>query len=59
MLRNWTVWGWLVRPSNEQVEDALDEIRLLSHHEMLVLFSECAIERERFFGLTKSYIAVR
>jgi Methyltransferase domain len=59
MLRNCTVWGWLVRPSNKQVEDALDEIRLLSHQEMLLLFSECAIERERFLGLTKSYIAVR
>jgi hypothetical protein len=59
MLRNCTVWGWLVRPSNKQVEDALDEIRLLSHQEMVLLFSECAIERERFFGLTKSYTAVR
>jgi Methyltransferase domain len=59
MLRNCTVWGWLVRPSNKQVEAALDEIRLLTHQEMMLLFSECAIERERFFGLTKSYIAVR
>jgi len=59
MLRNCTVWGWLVRPSAKQIEDALDEIRLLSDREMKVLFPGCTIERERIFGLTKSYIAVR
>jgi Methyltransferase domain len=59
MLRNGTVWGWLVRPSDKQVEDALDEIRLLNDKEMSVLFPDCTIEREKAFGLTKSYIAVR
>ena len=59
MLRNCTVWGWLVRPSDKQIEDALDEIRLLSNREMKALFPGCAIERERILGLTKSYIAVR
>jgi Methyltransferase domain len=59
MLRNCTVWGWLVRPSDTQIDDALDEIRLLNDKEMRVLFPDCTIEREKVFGLTKSYIAVR
>jgi hypothetical protein len=59
MLRNCTVWGWLVRPSDAQIEDALDEIRLLNDKEMRVLFPDCTIKREKVFGLTKSYIAVR
>jgi hypothetical protein len=59
LLRNCTVWGWLVRPSDKQIEDALDEIRLLSETEMRDLFPDCSIKREKILGFTKSYIAVR
>jgi hypothetical protein len=59
MLRYGTVWGWLVRPSDQQIEDVLQEIRLLSYREMKLLFPESEILRERFLGLTKSYAAVR
>jgi hypothetical protein len=57
--RNFTVWGWMLRPSTEGVAQLVDELRLLSYREMQELFPDCEIRRERFLGLTKSYIAVR
>jgi Methyltransferase domain len=59
MLRNFTVWGWLTRPSDKQIEDILAEIRLLTLAEMKSLFPDCEIKREKLLGLTKSLIAVR
>jgi hypothetical protein len=59
LLRYFTTWGWLTKPTQKQVDDLLAEIRLLNYREMQELFPDCTILRERFFGLTKSYIAVR
>jgi hypothetical protein len=43
----------------EVVHEIVDEVRLLTHRELKLLFPDCLILRERFLGLTKSYIAVR
>jgi hypothetical protein len=59
MLRNFTLWGWLTRPSDSQIEGVLDEIRLLTLAEMKQLFRGCEIRKEKLLGLTKSFIAVR
>ncbi len=59
LMRNFTIRGWLERPDAATVEAFLDEVRLLTFREMQTLFPDCTIRRERFFGLTKSYIAVR
>jgi hypothetical protein len=59
ILRNFTVWGWLTRPSEKQIEDVLAEIHLLTLVEMKSLFPDCEIIREKFLGLTKSLILVR
>jgi hypothetical protein len=59
LLRRFTLWGWLSRPSPERVERFLAETRLLGLREMRELFPDCEIRRERFLGLTKSYVAVR
>ena len=59
LLRNFSVWGLLARPSPEAVEGFLRQTRLLDHREMRELFPDCEIRRERFLGLTKSYVAVR
>ncbi len=59
LLRNFTVWGWLARPSQQAVDRFLAETRLLDHEEMHRLFPDCEIRRERFLGFTKSYVAVR
>jgi hypothetical protein len=59
LIRNFTVRGWLERPDRAWVDGFLREIRLLTFAEMQALFPDCTILRERFLGLTKSYIAVR
>jgi hypothetical protein len=57
--RNFTIYGWILRPTREDVSQLVDELRLLTYREMQELFPDCEIRRERFLGLTKSYIAVR
>ncbi len=57
LLRYVSVWGWLNRPSPAHIADIVDEIRLLTHAEMKVLFPDCEIVRETVGGMTKSYIA--
>jgi len=59
LLRNFTVWGWLGRPSDQQVDEIISEIRLLDLKELKELFPGCGILKEKFFLLTKSYIVVR
>lgn len=60
LLRWFTVWGWLTKPTPAQVDAFLAEVRLLTRAEMQQLFPDCRIERERFLlCCTKSYIAVR
>ena len=59
LARNFTVWGWITRPSREAAFQYVNELRLLSEQEMRNLFPDCEILKEKFLGLTKSYIAVR
>jgi len=59
LLRNCTLWGLIARPSRQQCQDFLDEVRLLSEREMEVLFPDATILQERFLGMKKSLIAVR
>jgi SAM-dependent methyltransferase len=59
LIRNFTLYGWIARPSHETAKDLVDEHRLLNYDEMKALFPDCEIRRERVLGLTKSYVAVR
>lgn len=59
VVRYLTPWGLLTRPTQEQVDDRIEEIRLLTFGEMVELFPDCEIRRERWLGMTKSFIAVR
>lgn len=59
VIRRFTVWGLMTKPTPAQVEEFIREVRLLDHGEMRELFPDCKIYRERFLGLTKSYIAFR
>ncbi len=59
LLRNFTIWGLITRPSSNQVENFLSETRLLNYCEMKELFPDCEILREKFLGFTKSFIAVK
>jgi hypothetical protein len=58
VLRNFTVWGLIVRPTSEQCADVVREIRLLSATELEGLFPDGVLLRERFAGLSKSLIAL-
>jgi hypothetical protein len=59
LARHFTLWGWLARPTAAEVEEMISDIRLLTYKEMKQLFPDCLILKERVFGLTKSYVAVR
>ena len=59
LARNFTVWGWITRPSRAAVDRLLGELRLLDYATFRELFSDCEIRRERFFGFTKAFVAVR
>jgi len=59
LLRHFTVWGLMTKPTAEQIESFFNETRLLTSLEMNRLFPDCEILRERFIGLTKSFIAIR
>ena len=59
MLRRWTVWGIVARPTRLQVDAFLSEVRLLSEHEMRELFPGADILSERFLGFKKSFVAVK
>ena len=52
----WTPRGLL---TPDVVHEIVDEVRLLTYKEVKQLFPDCRIVKERLFGLTKSYIAVR
>lgn len=60
IIRRFTPWGWLSRPSKETVDQMIDTTRLLNLREMKTLFPDCEILTERLLWIfPKSYIAVR
>lgn len=58
LMRNFTVWGLITRPTQEYIDNFLNERRLLKYGEMKMLFPNSVILKEKFFGMTKSYIAI-
>ena len=61
--KKWLRWlclrSWLEGWNQSDVDEFLDEVRLISAEEMQLLFPDCLIYRERWLGSTKSYIAIR
>ena len=55
----YTVWARIAHPSAEYMDGKIAEIRLVSRREFARLFPDAVIRRERFFGLTKSWLAIR
>lgn len=52
--------GWFEQTKDlNEAEKIIDEIRLLKFSEMKKLFPNARIYRERFMGITKSYIAIK
>jgi len=59
LLRNFTVWGWLTRPSRAQCQQFIQEVRMLTAGEMRALFPDAVVWKERLLGLAKSLVAVK
>lgn len=59
LVRNFTVWGLITRPTSEAAAAYVDEIRLLSANDLSELFPGSRVVRERVLGFTKSLIAIR
>lgn len=59
LLRNFTVWGCITRPTSQYCESFMNEIRLLDKSELQRLFPNAEIRHERFFWLSKSVMAVK
>jgi hypothetical protein len=59
LLRNFTVWGWIARPTSQYCESFMNEICLLDKSELQRLFPDADIIHERFLGLSKSIMAVK
>lgn len=60
ILRNGTLWGWISRPPQKEVDEAVDCNRLITKKEMQILFPDCEIHTERLLGIfPKSYVAYR
>lgn len=59
LFRWFSVRGWLRRGDNVNLDQLVGELRLLTFREMRALFPDCEIRREKWLGMTKSFIAVR
>lgn len=59
LLRNFTVRGWITRPTEQESDDFLRGIRLLGPKELRHLFPDSEIWNERVLGFSKSLIAVK
>jgi 2-polyprenyl-3-methyl-5-hydroxy-6-metoxy-1,4-benzoquinol methylase len=59
LLRRFTIWGIMTKPTPAEVHAFFEQTRLITAPEMRKLFPDCEILRERFAGLTKSFIAIR
>lgn len=60
VLRWISVWGWVQRPLQPEIDAMVESIRLLTKSQMIVLFPDCTIITERMLGIfPKSYIAFR
>ncbi|HEX3384090.1 MAG TPA: methyltransferase domain-containing protein, partial [Mucilaginibacter sp.] len=59
LMRNFTVWGLITRPTQDYIDNFLNERKLLTFEAFRSLFPDATIKREKFLFFTKSYIAVK
>ncbi|GAB4497619.1 MAG: hypothetical protein OHK0052_09500 [Anaerolineales bacterium] len=59
LIRYFSVWGWLNKPSLKQIDELLAEVRLLTKKEMQSLFPNGLIHEEKVFVFTKSFLAIK
>jgi ubiquinone/menaquinone biosynthesis C-methylase UbiE len=59
LARYFTVWGWIARPSQEYIDDFVDQTRLMTYDELKEIFPDCIIQKEKFLLMTKSYLIIK
>lgn len=59
LIRNFTLWGILHRPSSEVCRELSQEIALLNVRDMADLFPDAQVISERFAGFPKSILAFK
>ena len=59
LIRYFSIWGWVTRTDQEDINRRVEEIDLLDRAQMEILFPAAEIRRESFLGMTKSLIAVK
>lgn len=59
LIRYFTLYGLLRKPTPKRVREIMDEYRLLSRRELCALFPDAWIETERIAGLSKSFVVLR
>jgi hypothetical protein len=60
ILRYFSPWGWIAKPTQEQIDEMVNTTRLITYSEMKGLFPDCEILVENYLWIIpKSYIAVR
>ena len=59
LLKNFTIWGILTRPSKETVNGFLKEVKLLTQSELKQLFPGCKILKEKWLFFAKSYMVIK
>lgn len=58
LLRHFSLWGLIVKPSQQQIDEFLLATRLLSRRDIKRLFPFAEIREEKFLFLTKSFIVI-
>jgi hypothetical protein len=60
LLRWVTPWGWMTKPSQEEVDESIAFTRLLTKKQVRELFPDCVVMTERLLWcFPKSYVAYR
>lgn len=59
LLRNFSLWGLIARPSQDYVDRFVDQTKLLGYGDLKQLFPGCTIQKERFLFATKSYTVTK
>ena len=58
LIRYFSIWGIVNKPSQKRIDEFLSSIRLLSRKELKKIFPTANILEEKFLGLTKSFILI-
>jgi ubiquinone/menaquinone biosynthesis C-methylase UbiE len=58
LIRYFSIWGIVTKPSQKRIDEFLSSIRLLSKKELRKMFPTAELTEEKFMGLTKSFILI-